>query len=70
MSYLGGISSVASVLETKLGEKWAFSGSPVVKSLPSNAGDTDSIPVQGTKIPHAAGQLSLCATTKDPACSN
>ena len=26
--------------------------------LPSNAGDRGSIPGQGTKIPHAAGQLS------------
>ena len=40
-------------------------GDPVVKSLPSNAGDTGSIPGQGTKIPHAVGQLSLCATTRE-----
>ena len=37
---------------------------PVVKNTPSNAGDVSSIPGWGTKIPHAAGQLSLCATTK------
>ena len=33
-----------------------FPGGPVVKNLPSNAGDTGSISGQGTKIPHAAGQ--------------
>ena len=66
MSYLGGINSVASVLEAKLGEKWDFSGSPVAKSLPSNAGDTGLIPGQGTKISHAAGHLSPRATMKDP----
>ena len=35
-----------------------FSGGPVVKNPRSNAGDTGSIPGQGTKIPHAVGQLS------------
>ena len=30
-----------------------FPGGPVVKNLPSNAGDTSLIPGQGTKIPHA-----------------
>ena len=34
-----------------------FPGGPVVKNLPSNAGDAGLIPGQGTKIPHAAGQL-------------
>ena len=42
-----------------------FPGSPVVKNPPYNAGDVDLIPAQGTKIPHAAGQLSLCATTTE-----
>ena len=32
-----------------------FPGGPVVKNLPSNAGDAGSIPGQGTKIPRAAG---------------
>ena len=32
-----------------------FPGSPVVKTLPSNAGGVGSIPGQGTKIPHAMG---------------
>ena len=31
---------------------WDFSGGPVVKNLPSNAGDVGSSPSQGTKIPH------------------
>ena len=42
-----------------------LTGGPVVKNLPYNAGDVGSIPVQGTKIPHAVGQLSPCATTTE-----
>ena len=42
-----------------------FPGGAVVKNLPSNAGDAGSIPGQGTKIRHAAGQLSLCAATRE-----
>ena len=39
---------------------------PVVKNPPSNAGDTGLIPGQGTKIPHAVGQLlSPKATTRE-----
>ena len=37
-----------------------FPGGPVIKNMPCNKGDVGSIPGQGTKIPHAAGQLSLC----------
>ena len=37
---------------------WDFSGAPVIKNLPLNAGDLGSIPGQGTKIPHALEQLS------------
>ena len=40
-------------------------GGPVVKNLPYNAEDAGSIPGQGTKILHAAGQLSPCATTTE-----
>ena len=40
--------------------------SPVVKSPPSKGGDAGSIPGQGTKIPHASGQLSLNASTREP----
>ena len=36
-----------------------------LRNLPSNAEDVGLIPNQGTKIPHAAEQLSL-GTTKDP----
>ena len=45
-------------------------GGPVVKNPPTNAGDADSIPGQGTKIPHATEQLSLNATTTKPANHN
>ena len=37
-----------------------FPGGPVVKNLPSNAGDVGSVPdwgTQGTEILHAGGQL-------------
>ena len=37
----------------------------MVKNSPSNAGDVGSTPDQGAKIPHAAGQLSLHATTTE-----
>ena len=49
-------------------EKWggAFPGGPVVKNLPSNAGDEGLIPGGGTKLPQATGQLSLQVTTTEP----
>ena len=54
-----------------------FSGSPVVQNPPSSAGDTGSIPRQGTKIPYATEQLSPFAKTResthcyeDPMCYN
>ena len=37
----------------KKDDDWNFPRGPVVKSLPSNAGDTDSIPSQGAKISRA-----------------
>ena len=37
----------------------------MVKDPPANAGDVGSIPGQGTKIPHAAGQQSPHATTTE-----
>ena len=43
----------------------AFSGGPVVKNPPSNAGDAGSIPGQGTRFPHATGQLSPYAKTPE-----
>ena len=36
----------------------------MVKNPPSNAGDMGSISGGGTKIPHALGQLSPCATIR------
>ena len=43
----------------------------MVKTLPSNAGDKGLIPGWETKIPHASGQLSLHATTREKtACCN
>ena len=45
--------------------RWDFPGGPVVKNPPYNAGDAGSIHDWGTKIPHAAGQLSPCATTSE-----
>ena len=41
----------------------------MVKNLPSSAGDSGSILNQGTKISHAAGQLSLDTATPKTACS-
>ena len=34
---------------------WDFPSGPVVKNLPSNAGDMGLIPGQGTKMPYATG---------------
>ena len=45
-------------------------GDLMVKISPCNAGDMDLIPGQRTKIPHAVGQLSLCAATTEPTCHN
>ena len=44
------------------GLPWWSNGS----NPPSNAGDVDSIPGQGTKIPHGGRQLSPGATTTEP----
>ena len=43
-----------------------FPGGAVVENLPANAGYTGSIPGQGTRIPHATGQLSPRATITAP----
>ena len=45
---------------------WDFPGGTVVKNLPANAGDMGSIPGPG-RFPDATEQLSLCATTTEPA---
>ena len=44
---------------------WAFPGHPVVKYLPSNAGDAGLIPSQATKISHAWEQISRCTTARE-----
>ena len=56
---------------------WDFPGGPVVRNLPSNAGNLGLIPGRGTKIPHATGQLSPHAlepartrTRETPVCCN
>ena len=46
-----------------------FPGSSVVKNPPCNAGDVGSISGQGAKTPYAMEQLTLCAATIEPACS-
>ena len=56
------------VINKNEGEEWDFPGGPVVKNLPSDAGDMGSIPGRGTTIPHATGQLSPCTTTTEPVC--
>ena len=45
-----------------------FPGGQVVTNPLLNAGDTSSITGQGTKIPHALGQLNSHATTKRITC--
>ena len=37
----------------------------MVENSPPNAGDVGSIPAQGTKIPHAVGQLNPHTTTRE-----
>ena len=56
MSYLW--QATISIISLGKKQKWDFPGSPVVKNLPSNAGDVGSIPGQRTEIPHTSGQLS------------
>ena len=43
-----------------------FPSGPLVKNPPADTGDMGLIPDQGTKIPHASGQLSPCTTTTEP----
>ena len=42
----------------------------MVKNSPSNAGDSDLIPGEGTKISRAKAQLGLHAANPEPACLN
>ena len=43
---------------------------PLVKNLPCSAEEAGSIPGQGTKIPHATGQLSPCSAARKSVCGN
>ena len=46
---------------------WDFPGGPVLKNPPYNVGDAGSVPGQGTKIPHATGQLEpTCRKLQSP----
>ena len=47
-----------------------FLGGPVVKNPPSNAGDSGSIPGQGTRIPHAGGNCAHMPQLEKPVCLN
>ena len=52
-----------------LTQSWrGFPGGPVVKNPPRNAENMGLIPGLGTKIPHAAKQLSPHATTTNTTC--
>ena len=46
-------------------QEQGVAGGPVVINPPVNAGDMGWTPGVGTKIPHAARQLSPCATTRE-----
>ena len=61
--HLNYMSSIETVIQKR--KFWDFPGGPVVKNPPYNAGDAGLIPGLGTKILHAAGQLSPCATTTE-----
>ena len=54
-----------SSLGSKKGDPGNFPGSPVVKNLPSNAGDSGLIPGHRTEIAYAVGQLCPHATTRE-----
>ena len=43
-----------------------FAGGPVAKTLSSQCREHGSIPGQGTKIPHAPGQLGRHPSTTEP----
>ena len=58
---LHGINCIISIRRSCPGD---FSGSPVVKNLPCNAGDEGVIPSCRTKIPHAVKKLRPGAATR------
>jgi len=51
------------MLGTSLVVQWLILLPKKKKNPPFNAGDASSIPGPGTKIPHAAGQLSPVTTS-------
>ena len=53
-SDLAAAAAAAVVIVTGKGHQWDFLGSPMVKTLPSNAGGSSSIPGRAAKILHAA----------------
>ena len=58
---------VRGVLE--LQESWDLPGHPVVRNLPSSAGDLGSIPGRGTKSLCALGRLNPWAAAVEPSSS-
>ena len=56
------------LLSTHLKKKSEYTSLVIwwLKNPPCNAGNAGSIPGQGTKNPHAAELLSLCAITREP----
>ena len=57
-TYLAPFSGLLLLIGLKEKNCQDFPGGPVVKNLPCNAGDGGLIPGRGSKIPHAAKQLS------------
>ena len=55
---------VLGIVQEKIQER-DFPGGPVVKNPPSSARDAGLILGQGTKIPHALGQLNPHTTTTE-----
>ena len=42
----------------------------LIKNLPFDSGNRALTPGQVTTMPYAMGQLSLCATNREPVCTN
>ena len=64
LSDINCISVFSSQSQIRRNKSKDFLCSPGVKNLSCNAGDASFIPGQGTKIPHAVGQLGLSVATK------
>ena len=62
LSFLPHLKQEVQTIKYKISYKEGFPGGPVVKNPSCKAGDTGSIPGWGTKIPYAAGHLSLHVT--------